>query len=81
MEKKMKRKIGYENKIGQKKQWGAKGRIGFGWHIGITNTRWTQYNIFESDAMLGPFIWCSCHTFDPANIGFSCCVYQTLKIS
>ncbi len=32
------------------------------------------------DAMLGPFIWCSCHTLDPANIGFSSCVYQTFKI-
>jgi hypothetical protein len=38
-------------------------------------------SIFEFDAMLGPFIWCSCHTLDPANIGFSCCVHQIFKIS
>jgi len=38
-------------------------------------------SVFEFDVILGPFIWCSCQTFDPSNIGFSYCVYQTFKIS
>jgi len=38
VEKEVRRRIGYDNKIAWKKQWDAKGSIGFGLHTWVTNT-------------------------------------------